>query len=87
MKIKKGFVLEQVGDSYLAVATGDLAAEFHALVRMNSTGAYIWNLLKEDTTAEAIVSSLIAAYDVPREIAERDVFAFVKVLNDRSILE
>ena len=47
MKIKDGFVLEEVGGDFLAVAVGDRATEFSAMVRLNGTGAFLWNLLSE----------------------------------------
>ena len=47
MRIKEGFVLEKVGDGYLAVAVGGRADSFSGLVRLNSTGAFLWNNLAE----------------------------------------
>ena len=47
MKIKNGFVLEQIGDSYVAVALGEAASTFRGFVKMNKTGAFLWNLLTE----------------------------------------
>ena len=55
MKIKSGFVLEKVGGGYLAVAVGARAREFSGLVRMNGTGAFLWNKLCEaDMTVEEL---------------------------------
>ena len=42
MKIKDGFVLEEVGGSYLAVAVGECAGNFNGMVRLNGTGAFLW---------------------------------------------
>ena len=45
MKIKSGFVLEKVGNGYLAVTVGDRAKDFSGLVRMNETGCskgFVW---------------------------------------------
>lgn len=81
MKIKSGFILEQVGDSWLAVAVGELANSFHALVKLNSTGAFLWNKIAEESlTEEELVECLLAEYDVEREIAERDIKNFVSTL-------
>ena len=56
MKIKNGFVLEKVGESYLACATGKLATEFHGFVRLNETGALLWEALAEDTDERALAA-------------------------------
>ena len=88
MKIKEGFVIEKVGATYLAVATGKIASEFHALVRLNSTGAFLWNKLNEaDRTEGELISLLLEEYDVTEDIASRDVGAFVKSLRDAGILD
>ena len=39
MRIKSGFVLEKVGEEYLAVAVGERAKEFSGFVRLNGSGA------------------------------------------------
>ena len=88
MKIKEGFVIEKVGASYLAVATGKIADEFHALVRLNSTGAFLWNKLAESSLSEdGLLSLMLDEYDVSEDIARRDISGFVKTLTDAGILE
>ncbi|MBQ7333308.1 MAG: PqqD family protein [Clostridia bacterium] len=88
MKIKDGFVLEKVGSSYLAVAVGDAAKSFKGLVRMNETGAFMWNIIKEnDKTREELIESLLKEYDAPRELLERDVISFENQLRGAGIIE
>ena len=41
VKIKSGFVLEEVGGSYLAVAVGEDSSQFSSLVKLNATGAFL----------------------------------------------
>ena len=45
MKLKDGFILNKVGGAYLAVAVGERADEFRALVKLNATGAFLWEQL------------------------------------------
>jgi len=88
MKIKSGFVLEEVGGSYLACATGALASGFSGLVRMNQTGAFLWGLLSEsDMTRDELLSAMTKEYDVSAEIALRDIDAFVAKLRENGILD
>lgn len=88
MKIKAGFVLEKVGSSYLAVATGEAAKSFQGLVRMNETGAFMWNIIKDsDKSSEELVEALSKEYDAPRELLLRDAEAFEKQLRDAGIVE
>lgn len=88
MKIKKGFVLEKVGDSYLSCATGKLAKEFSGFVRLNETGAFLWNILaNEDVTKEDLVVKMTSEYDISAEIAARDIDIFTENLKKNGILE
>ena len=88
MKIKEGFVIEKVGASYLAVATGKIADEFHALVRVNSTGAFLWNKLSEKScTEEELLSLMLDEYEVAEDVARRDISMFVKSLSEAGILD
>ena len=88
MKLKKGFVLEEVGGSYLAVATGALADTFRGLIRLNGTGAFIWRLLSErDMTRDGIVDAVLAAYDAPRDRVEQDVDGILATLTENGILD
>ena len=88
MKIKKGFVLEKVGDSYLSCATGKLAKQFSGFVRLNETGAFLWEILASaDVTKEDMVAKMTAEYDITPDIASRDIDVFVENLEKNGILE
>ena len=89
MKIKDGFVLEEVGGSYLAVAVGDSAESFNGMVRLNGTGAFFWNLMKDkDISVEELVDEVLGVYEgVTREQVTADVVGFVAKLRDAGILE
>ena len=88
MKLKSGFVLEQVGGAYLAVAVGDRAEEFKILIKLNSTGAFLWQRIAErDVTEDDLVAALLETYDVTPAIAKRDVVGFIKTVSDGGLLD
>lgn len=88
MRIKKDFTIQKVGSSYVAVAVGETSKTFHGMVRLNETGAFLWNLLAEkDCTEETLVERLLAEYDVDRETAARDVHRIVESLRENGIFE
>ena len=76
MKLNKQFVTKDMGDSQVIVAVG--GAVFSGVVRSNRTAAFIVDLLKEETTEEAIVAAMLEKYDVSEEKARADI---EKVLN------
>ncbi len=88
MRIKSGFVIEKVGNSYLAVATGARAATFRALIRLNATGAFLWNLLAErDMTESELLSRMLEEYEVTEELAAQDISKFIDLLKKAEILD
>ena len=88
MKIRKGFVLEKVGDSYLCCAVGKLAREFSGFVRLNETGAFLWEILESaEVSEDELVSKMTAEYDIDEATAKRDIEAFLKILSDNNLME
>lgn len=54
MKLKYNFVTNEVADKIVAVAVGGDLEKFNGFIKMNDTGAYIFNMLKSDVTEEEI---------------------------------
>ena len=88
MRLKSGFVLEEVGGTFLAVAVGERAEELKVLVKLNSTGAFLWQRLAErDVTESDLVDALLEEYDVTPDVAKSSVTSFVKSVKDAGLLE
>lgn len=88
MKLKDGFVLEEVGGAYLAVAVGERAAQVNALVRLNGSGAFLWKLLSEgDKTEEQLLVAMLAEYDVDEKRAAEDIRKFTEYLSESGLLD
>lgn len=88
MQIKSDFTIQKVGNSYVAVAVGETSKTFHAMIKLNETGAFLWNQLAEkDLTEEELTNALLAEYDVDRETAEQDVHAMVEKFAENGILK
>lgn len=80
MKIKKGFVIRQVGDSFVAVPVGEMSKKFRGMINLNATGAFLWNFFTSEHTVDEGVSALTAEYEVADEIARADVERFVAMM-------
>ena len=79
MKIKKGFILRKVSSEYMVVAMGEAGEKFNGMIRMNDTGAFIWNIIKEGASQEEIITKMCENYeDLNRETAENDLNEFLK---------
>ena len=87
MKIKEGFILKNVADSFVVVPTGANIVDFSAMITLNETGAFLWEILKEDVTEENLIAALMSEYDVDEKTAGEDVAEFVAVLADKKVIE
>ena len=80
MIIKDGFIIRQVGGEHVVVPVGERSKEFHGMINMNQTGAFLWRFFSEEHTLEEAVDALCGEYRVDRERAETDVARFMEVL-------
>ena len=71
MKLKKAFIPHETGDGSLLIPAG--GAGFSGLVKGNKTLGAILELLKLDTTEEAVISDMKNRFDAPADVIERDV--------------
>ncbi|MDO4803519.1 MAG: PqqD family protein [Lachnospiraceae bacterium] len=71
MKLKKGFITHSTGTESLLVSSG--ATEFSGLVKGNKTLGVILDLLKTDTTEEALIDTMYGRFEAPREVIAADV--------------
>lgn len=88
MKRSADFLLREVADTLVLVPIGAAAGEFNGMVTLNGTGAFIWEQLEQEQTLQSLTDALVAEYAVDREIAQKDVEAFLgKLRSTGAILE
>lgn len=82
MRIKEGFVLQQIDDEYIVVPIGQESERLHGIIRLNPTGYYLWNCLSKGnfTNTEELASVLASKYGVSEMQARQDVDLFLKKL-------
>lgn len=77
MKLNEGFITYDSDEDQIMVAVGEAADQFHGLVRSNKMASYIINYLKQDTTEEQIVDTLLVMFDVSRDVVTNDVHKII----------
>ena len=85
MRIKDGFLLRQVaGQTVVLPMEGDL--QLNMMITLNETGTFLWERLQSETTEDALVTALLAEYDVEESVAKSAVASFVKKLSNNGFL-
>ena len=87
MKIKECFMLRKVADCYVVVPIGAAVAEFNGMINLNEAGAFLWQLLEKDTTAEDVVKAMLEQYEIDEATATTDVDKFIAQLREAGLLE
>lgn len=87
MKIKKGFVVREVGGETVVVPVGAMSKQFHGMINLNQTGAFLWAFYQTEHSVEEGIKALLAEYEVGEEIAKVDVNRFVETLTKNGFAE
>ncbi len=87
MKLKSGFVLHSVGGEHIVVPVGARTKDFRGMIRLNDSGAFIWEQMEGDFTKESLVAALLEQYDVTENLAAETVNKFIESLRAGGLLE
>ena len=86
MKIKDGFVLREVADSYVVMNIGG-ELSFNKMITLNETGAIIWNGISDNLSREEIAKRITDEYDVSLDVALNDVNLFIEKMKEAEVIE
>ena len=86
MKIKNGFVLRSVGGHSIVVPVGAQTIDLNCMITLNDTGAFLWQRLQQDCTAQELTEALLAEYEIETAVAEADVAGFIEKLEQAELL-
>lgn len=87
MKLKIDFVINRVAGETIAVSVGDNDGRFNGYIKLNETGAFIFEALKKDVTREEIISDLMKEYpDATESDAAESVDNLITKLSEAELL-
>lgn len=87
MKIKEGFVLRSVADTWAAIPVGKAAMEFNGMLNLNDSGAMLWQLLEQGAERDTLVQAILDRYEVTAAQAAEDVDTFMETLRKAGCVE
>ena len=88
LKIKDGFVMRDIAGDTVVIATGEISKTFHGMIRLNSTGKEIWEILSSrDLSEDEVIAEMAKRHDAkPEEISE-GVIAFISKIKEAGLFE
>lgn len=87
MKRKADFMMENVGGEYLLVPLGAQVMDMNGIITLNDSGAYLWELLEEEHTADELAAALAERFNTTPEQALADVNTFLNQIGELGMLE
>lgn len=86
MKIKEGFIIRPVLDSFVVMPIGAAVVDFNGMLRLNASGAFLWHRLETGATLDSLAEALVAEYGIPPETARQDALDFTEMLDKAGCL-
>lgn len=78
MKIKEGYILDEIGDQKVAISLKCGENDFLEMIKLNEIGAFLWEKLSEDIEEEKLVEAVTEAYDIDSATARKDIRSYYK---------
>ena len=86
LKIKDGFVVREILDSYMAVPVGERTRDVHGVIALNETGAFLWKMLEKDTSEDKLIASMVKEYEITEKTAKDDIKEYLSFLREKGWL-
>lgn len=83
MKIKNGYILQEVAGNILALPTD---GEMNKMITLNETAKFLWERMEQETDRQTLIQALLSVYEVEEETAALCVDNFVAELEKYGFL-
>ncbi len=87
MKIKSDYILHSMGNEFVVVAVGERTEEFRGMIRLNATGAFLWERMQSECDEKTLAEALMAEYGITKKLAGEAVASFAAQLSAAKVLE
>ncbi len=87
MKIKEGFLLRRVADTWVVMPVDQGILSFDGMLTLNETGVTLWRKLEAGADLETLAAAITEEYDTKLETARADAKAFCDYLTQIGCLE
>ena len=86
MKINKELVKRDIAGDTILVPVGKTVYDSNGLFILNELGSFLWDLLPQADSEEALLKAVLDEYEVTEEVARRDLSRFLGRLREMGIL-
>ncbi len=87
MKLKSEFVLGNFSDKFFAVSVNNSANSNNSFISMNSSGAFVFDLLQNEISYDEVINKLTDKYDIDEDTVKADFDMFLTKLREAGMLD
>ncbi len=64
MRIRDGYIMKKLGTGHVVVTVGEASRAFNGVIRLNDTGAFLWQRILEGTDSrEGLIRAMTERYE------------------------
>jgi len=71
----------------MVVPVGNELIDLNAMITLNESGAFLWNMLLEDCTEYELIEGMLKEYDIDMKTATEDIREFLDNLRKIGALD
>ena len=86
MKLKYNFLINKLGDNFVAVPVGECVVEFNGIIKLNETAAFIIEKLNNEISLEDLVVAVAEKFACEKDYALENVESILKGLREAQLL-
>ena len=86
MRLKCDFETMELNGKFIAVPVGDEEDQYHGVLKLNDTAAFIFEQLKTDVDEGTIIEAMVREYNVSKDDAAADVHSMINSLTEKGLL-
>lgn len=86
MKLNYQIILQELGETIVAVIKDNETQQVVHAYKMNETGAFIINQINAGLDETTIVKRMSEEFDVSADLAEQEVHEFIDMLKNKGIV-
>ncbi|WP_160676067.1 PqqD family protein [Clostridium sp. C8-1-8] len=86
MKIKEGFMLREIVDTWVVVPLGERVVEFNGIMTLSESGALLWKEIEKGKDIESLVAAITSEYEIDEATALKDTLEFISKVKRHGLL-
>ena len=86
MRLKYIFEMMDLNDDIIAIAIGNDTEDYHGVIKMNDTAAFVFKLLSNEVSEREILVAMTEEFDESREVLELELHHCIEMLRKRGLL-